>query len=422
MKKAAKYLVIGVVLLVIALFVGYKYRQSQAGNQLVDPLATSVLAIAVDDIVWNNLSSFFLDSKKEDSTSGDAKKWADYLWKTPGVSIPSKLYMFTTENDSKRFYGILKVKNYDNCFSYFATDHAQEMEFLDREKSVVSLKVNPYVSIVFNKEFLVYSISASKHIASSDLLQTLESKDSWVKVKDLNAFYNHMPIGDISFLNQNKSLSIAADIKDNTLSFEIDSYLDRQLETQMWERQFNKDNLALWFTYSMDVEQIPGLSSLVSDLLLLDEPTFISYLDLSVAKDSVEVTTTKIVMDYDQDFNQVESTVEYTQGVPWLSYSFLQQDITSQVLQKTLSPGFELIQEKDFVVASAKLDDSLSLEKVETTSPVKGYIDFANLPSFTKDPIITELQKNNVILKFSSEATSLTSIKVWGNLSWNSKD
>ncbi|MHC5353402.1 hypothetical protein ACYSNX_04295 [Myroides sp. LJL115] len=422
MKKAAKYLVIGVVLLVIALFVAYKYRQSQAKNQLVDPQATSILAIAVDDMVWNNLRTLFLDSKKSDSTSSDAKQWAEYLWKTPGVSIPSKLYMFTKETSSYGFYGILKVKNYDNCFSYFATDHAQEMEFLDKEKSVVSLRVNPYVSIVFNQEYLVYSISADKNIDDLGLLQTLQSKDSWVKVKDLDAFYNQMPTGDISFLNKEKNLSIAANLKDHTLSFEIDRYLDRQLETQMWQRQFKKDNLALWMTYSMDLEQIPGLYPIVSDLLKLEQPTPINYVDVSLAKDLTLVTTTKVVMDYDQDFNQVESTVEYSQELPWLSYSFLQEDVTSEVLQKTLSPGFELLEEKDFVLASAKLGDNLSFEKVETISPLQGYIDFANLPTFTKDEVITELQKNNVVVEFSSETTSLTSIKVWGKISWKNKN
>ncbi|MHC5310015.1 hypothetical protein ACYSNM_08060 [Myroides sp. LJL116] len=422
MKKAAKYLVIGVVLLVIALFVGYKYRQSQAKNQLVDPQATSILAIAVDDMVWNNLSTLLLDSEKSDSTSSDAKEWADYLWKTPGVSIPSKLYMFTKETSPYGFYGILKVKNYDNCFSYFATDHDQEMEFLDKEKSVVSLRVNPYTSIVFNQEYLVYSISADKNITDLDLLQILQSKDSWVKIKDLNTFYTQMPVGDISFLNADKTLSIAADVKDNTLSFVIDRDLGRLLETQLWKRQFKKDNLALWFTYSMDLEFIPGIYPLVSDLLGLEQPTLINYMDVSVAKDLALVTTTKVVMDYDQDFNQVESTVEYTQEVPWLTYSFLQEDVTSEVLQKTLSPGFELIEENDFVVASAKLGDNLSLEKVETISPLQGYIDFANLPAFTKDEVIADLQKNNVVVEFSSETTSLTSIKVWGKISWKNRN
>lgn len=419
MKKTAKYLVLVVVLLLLALFVTYKVRQSNAKHQLVDFKATSVLTIAVDDVILDNISSIFFSSSQEGLVNTTTKKWGETLSQSPGVSIPSRLFMFTLDKDPLSFYGILKVKNFDHCFSYFASEYPDEMSFLDKEKSLVYLKINPHIGVVFNKDYLVYNINSSKKTNDSDILEVIQNQDTWGEFKDFTGFFTHMPEGNLSYLNKDKTLSIAGDIKDNAFTFLIDKQLSKPLEQKGWLRDFDVKDKVLWVTCSMDLGNIPGLDSFVYESLFLANNAPISYFDLSIDKDSVQVNSTKIDIDYDQDFNEVQTLVEYTQSIPWIDYSFLQEQVSATNIAKNFFYGFTIYENQDFVLASTKPQDSIAFEKKQSTVPLRGYVDFGNMPSFTGLGSLNELQQSKAILEFTSEATSLSTIKIWGKLSWN---
>lgn len=59
-----------------------------------------------------------------------------------GGEIPAQLYLFNIRAEEYRFFGILKVRKYDECFIFFATHFPDKMNFVDKDKGVVQVKIN----------------------------------------------------------------------------------------------------------------------------------------------------------------------------------------------------------------------------------------------------------------------------------------
>lgn len=420
MRKILRYLILALVLLALGLFVSYQLRQNSAKNQMISPSATSVLSIALDDIVIDNLSSIILERKQEGSKEDRVSKWTKELRTSPGVAIPSWIYMFSLNQDPLAFYGILEVKDYDKVFSYFANTHANQMSFLDKEIPLVSILVNSHISVVFNKEYLVYKIQSSKQENTTDLVDLLKDKDSWVKYKDLSEFYNLSPKGHISYLNKDRSVAFSADLAKSKVNFLLDWNLLSKTNQQGYIREVDPTSKALYIYNTIDMELIPGLKSLAK--AMVPQGSDLSYFDLEIAKDSVLVNKSRVEIGFDQDFNEVQKTINYTELIPNITYSFYTQELREVDLPTELIYPFSITLQDGFSIASTKQQSFANLKKKIPNAPLQVYVNFEDLPLLVDNSLVRELQQNKAKLLLDSEWLTSSSVRIWGSLSWKNKD
>lgn len=324
MKKVAVFLVVFTTVVVGLVLGVLKWREARALDQYIYPDSQKVLALGVDQLFIDNLSDFIsFDSKESKDTLSTNKLVSDFIFKG-GVQIPSNLYLFALKESCDSFFGILKVKDFDKCFSYFADKQVKDISFMDKEKSLVYVEVNKYLQIAFNKDHLIYEIKANPIKDNKDIVGLITQSDSWTKVKSNKALDLQMGDNHILFWQKDKQLLFKGHYKKDKLFLKGTYNLLSSYKAKVSSPLKGQDpDKGAFFYSTLDLGQLPLVQNTLQKLQVIQpiDAHRVTSVVFTIDKQTVLQEQTQVVYDYDADFNPIELEKVTPMQVPLISLS-----------------------------------------------------------------------------------------------------
>lgn len=414
MKKIA--IIIGsILLLLVALTCTiYLVRKNKIEKQYVSKESTSVLSIAVDDLLLDNISSLF--SKGDQSKGSESKEtWIKKIIWDAGITIPARIFLFNTTVQKNQFYGILAIRNYDDCFSFFANHFPKGIKFINKEKGVVSVTIGKHIQVLFDRNNMVYKIALDHNSEFEELQSLLEHTDKWTKIGDFKEFEQALSNKHISYVQKDKTLKIEASIAKHKTEIDGEWLLSENIDQELQIRAMDTTKQTLTFWSLLHLNDMPVLAHLMNKYTGLNQDqlanSFSNYFDLQIKSDHTIQKDTAIAYDYDEDFNAIETKKIKEVRVPlifqaWKYNKSLEESLPNNMLyqfRKMKAGHYLLNTTSDKVISQA--------ESKPTLYPFYCFINFKTWPEEWTFSIFKRLKDNQV------QATLMTTLKEQKKLS-----
>lgn len=391
----------------------YWTRKSKIDEQLVSKRATEILAIDVDEIILDNLSRFLSWNKKETAGKENKDNWLYNILFDAGIEIPSRLYLFNINPQEYEFYGILKVKNYDACFTFFATHFSDKMIFVDKGKGVVQVKINSYVALLFDRKHMLYTFSQNGKTADKDLQRLLNNQGDWTAVSSLKNFKGLAADHHIIYTQKDQKLYLEGDLNKGEFHFQGTWQLAHGLKDELFVSDRDRSKQIFRFWNLLDIEEIPALSNLIKRFSGLSEEEFSQHYGqyyeaqvndiYSIQRDS------SITYVYDDNFNAQEQYLIKENKIPQIVQTWKYSKPLSAALPDKMWYQFQQKHTEDYIIQCTDTTVLAPTNKIATDTPLFAFVDFERWPaawtfSFLK-PFIEKKVKASLKTKIVSENT-----------------
>ncbi|MHC5201542.1 hypothetical protein ACYSNV_04885 [Myroides sp. LJL119] len=425
MKKAAIF--IGVfILLVFSLIYGVIHHRSVvAKQQLIDINSQRIINLGVDQLVIDNLSDFVSFYP----TNNNQKLASDHLFKEfvlkAGIQIPANLYMFGLKQPDNSFFGILKVNNYNKCFSYFAESLPEHMSFIDKQNSLVYLQVNKYLQLVFNKDYLVYQLSPGTDNNPKYLVDLINNTGNWVRVQDFN--WDDITLKDqhLLYWQKDNKLQVKAKYKRDKIAFWATYRLQKPYRDLAYNIPLvdNASSSSVFIQSALPLKEFKVLQDLVYNTRMLEKKDIdkITSFQFCISTDLVDQQVSEVVYDYDSDFNPIQVNKVSKIQVPLINILFgfephLKPELFVSKQLKQYYYDFYGFSMDQLVGYSTNLQDiQSSLDDAQTAPKMPLYIniDFSKLPVDWSVWPLQNLRENKASFRLDStlEKTDVLHLK-----------
>ncbi|MGO1243854.1 MAG: hypothetical protein ACTJHT_13710 [Sphingobacterium sp.] len=419
MKKTA--IILGILLILIfgSIWTLYTVRQHKMDLQYVSKSSTSILSIAVDDLILDNL--WYLSSKPKNSAGikTDNEQIKGFIFDA-GILLPARIYLFGMPSQDGQFYGILPINNFDKCFSFFASNYPKKINFIDKQKSIVSVSLNKRLKVIFNNEHLVYQVDFDENEGFGNLKTLLMKPEDWSQVRTLEGFQQLKSKKHLTYVQEDGGLELEATVKKNLTEINGTWQLKQELGDEFLVRDIDTLQQTLTFWSVLPLQETPTLARLMQKYTGLDaqqlDTNYANYFDLQVKSDSVVQNDSSITYAYDDEFNPIEELHVQHNHVPnivhvWkcnesiqdsmpdkMFYRFHKENIGTYFLNTTL--------------------DSLStpVTSKETPYPLYCFVDFRTWPEQWNVSLFKKLKAHSLKARIGTKQKNKSTLSIKGEI------
>lgn len=421
MKRIAIIIIASLLLIFTTLWTIYTVRQNRIQEQYISNSTTSILSIAVDDLILDNMSSLFSWSAKS-SDSTEKKTSIKKIIFNAGISIPARIYLFSVAEKKDQFYGILSIKDYDNCFSYFAEHYPEGLNFVNKEKGIVSVGINKYVKVLFDRKHLIYTVGAEQSNNFQYLQTLLGSPEQWKQIGSFAGFEHAITKKHISYVHKDKSLILEAMVAKNHTQIDGKWKLSQNLAEEFEVSSRDTTNQTALFWSLLPLRETPILSALMRKYTGLNDQmldsSYGNYFDLQIKADYTIQRDTSISYVYDDNFNSIEEKQVKELSVPSITHIWKYNPALAVALPEKMFYQFHKKQIKNYLVNTTVSTFPEQVQSKKTPYPFYCFIDFGTWPDTWMELPVGKLKerKVKVTLKTIPESKSLLSLK--GHISY----
>ncbi|WP_400263360.1 hypothetical protein ACFX5U_10150 [Sphingobacterium sp. SG20118] len=410
-----------VLLLSATVWTYYIIRKNNIEKQYVSKESTHIFSIAVDDLILDNLSSFNPWSGKSVDTAVDESWITGLLWHA-GIEIPARIYLFSMTDRAPQFYGILALKNYDECFSFFANRYPNGISFLDKEQGVVRVSVNNHIKVIFDRNNLIYKIDRERNSGFEDLHLLLKQPNTWVQIDSFPEFKNIHSNKHISYIQKDKKLKLEASIAKHKIDITGEWLISQDLDKKFPVRAMDTTNQAMTFWTMLSLDDMPLLADLMHKYTGLDQlqlqNAYANYFDLQVKSDVTIQRDTLITYSYDDDFNPIEEKKINEINVPYIAHAWIDNNALAESLPTTMFYKFYKQRKSGFLL-NTTTQSTPNLVKIEETSyPFYLYINFGKWPDTWLVEPFDKLKANQVKVEVSTIIQNKNSLSIQGQINY----
>lgn len=416
MKKIALLLGTLLFLSIAILFTTYKVRKNDSGNQYVSEQSATVLTISIDDLILNNLSHFITFKSTSSSDSlGKSDLKRNFLWSS-GIPIPSQAFLFSLPEKEDILYGITAVKKFDKCFSFFADNFPETIEFLDKENEIVRVIINEYLQLVFNRSHLVYAISLNSESDIESLRNILEQPKSWTKIKALSDFNGSLSNEHLTYIRKDQVLTLSAQVSSNKIEVHGHWKLSRTWNEDLKVRTLDSSNQTLRFWSLLDLEETPAILSLLTKFTGISSHDIheaqLDYVDIQVTKNLIAQKESAITYTYDSDFNEIEQKIYTDKWVPEINVSLIANPSLMQTLPTTLFYQFHTYRVAPYLISTTQVKEVATIRSKKTTTPLYFNVNFSNWPEPWESSFTNYLKANKVHAEIKTSKVTETELEI----------
>ena len=418
MKRIA--IIISVLFLLIIGFLGSMYvvRKSDIKNQYVGSSSTRILSIAIDDLLLDNVTSI-LPWNSNQKENGQGKDLFKNIIFNAGIYIPARIYLFDTTPHMRQLYGILALKNYDDCFSFFANEFPDGIDLIDKEKGIVSVTINNHIKVLFNRSHFIYEIAVENKTNFSDLQAILEQPTSWTKIDSISGFEGVISQKHISYIQKDGALQIQGMISKHHTQVDGKWTLSQSLSDTIRQRTMDTTKQVITFWNLLPLNEIPVLAEIMSKYTGVNLSQINSaYFDLQVKDEFAIHKDSSITYTYDDDFNPKEQIQVQEIQVPNITYSWSFNKLLAESLPDTLFYKFHKKQTSEFLINSTFESFPAQVTSQKTKHPLYFFIDFGKWPATWNLAITNRLKDKKVKVKLLTTLENPKNMHISGEITY----
>ncbi|PWS28389.1 hypothetical protein DHW03_00590 [Pedobacter yonginense] len=302
-----------IMLLLIAYFAYFKYRQIQANRILIPSNTTAVIKINVDELL-KTLAISYLKHSKEYDASNEKKLKQNITDLKTGLDIPASIYLYSLNGkDKTTFFTTFKISD-SVTFKHFVEKEVSKK--LSKKSASYFLSGDSTLSIRFNGEAVALAFAPRKDVTINDLTDVLNSKNG-VKV-GTSAFAQLTNLSDhVSF--QNKESISKMNFADGKIEFgsEFTSTAIEPALKPMHRILSPESTMSLWVNakYKADLKDgaQKGSAPTLSPSLLKN--FYKDYIDVEWLN-AIKQVDTVVGYEYNDNFERVEKKILQDNMVP----------------------------------------------------------------------------------------------------------
>lgn len=423
MKKIAVLLLSILLLLIIGLISTFYWRKHQAKKQYISRQSTAVLAIGIDDYAVDNLYDLLKSSgKQKTSTDKDRLKAKDIFFKS-GLSIPSRVFLFTTDAAPNQLFGHLAVDNYEKALTFFQQHFKEKVTPAESTDAPVAIRFNAHTVALLTKKDFVILLSQSTNPSTDALQALLVDKEALVEVQSFTQVNPAIFKAHLAFSSLTQDFSLSAMVKHNQLLLNGEWELEQALAGPLKARQTDSTQAVLTFWNNLPLAEVPLFAKLLTSYTGLDEQSlathYADYIDLEVLDQQTQQTDTIITYSYDDDFNAKEEHEVRQLSVPQITQVWNNEKGISSFLPDRMFYNFYQKEENGFIINSTFTTGHAPLVMMPTEVPLSLTVNFQKWPSAWAIGLFKELKES--ACKVHLQAVKHSDKKlVWkGQASWN---
>ena len=418
MKRIA--IIIGVLFLLIIGLLGtmYAIRKSEIKNQYISTSSTRILSIAIDDLLLDNLTNLLSWNKSQREKANGENLIKNIIFNA-GINIPARIYLFNTTTHMNGLFGILPLKNYDDCFSFFANQFPDEIDLIDKEKGIVSVTLNRHIHILFNRSHIVYELTWENNPNFKDLQALLEEPEKWTKIGSATGFDGIIPQKHISYIQKDGHLQLEAKVSKHKTQVEGRWKLSQGLEDSLVVRAMDttKQIVTLWNL--LPLSEIPAVAQIMNKYTGIKfDQLHSSYFDLQVQDDYIVQKDSAITYSYDDDFNPIEEILVQEVSVPNVTYSWRYDKLLEASLPDTMFYQVHKKQIGQYLINTTFNSFPQQVSSQETKHPLFFYIDFGKWPETWNLGITKSLKEKNVKVKMVTTLQDQNELNIVGQINY----
>lgn len=420
MKRFARILGLLLLLIISAMLIMYTVRKHKIDEQYVSSASTSILSVAVDDLILDHLSSLLTVHKKQgDTTQSDT--WMKKMLFNAGIYIPARIHLFTIAPQEAQFYGILQLRNYDACFSFFANHFPEGINFVDKENSLVSVRVDQHMKVLFDRHTIVYKLSLGSDSSFTDLQSILSNPEGWRKIGSMKDFEHASSRKHIAYAQKDGRLKMEANIKSHKAEIDGEWLLAQDLKDELMVRDMDTTKQALIFWNVLPFSEVPVLAAMMHKFTALDENVVNStdYFDLQISDDTVLQQDTAIAYAYDEDFNVIEQLQVNESTVPRIVHSWRYNKLVAEEMPNALFYKFHKKRVGEFLLNSTSASFPDRVNNKQTKHPLYLYIDFERWPTTWEASIFSRLKDAKVKARIRTTPQNKRTLFIKGDITYS---
>lgn len=408
-------------LLLTVIWVTYTIRKNRIEKQYVSKTSTGILSIAVDDLLLDNISQLFSFDTTSTGIEGGDGLIKKIIWNA-GISIPARVFLFSTDTQKSQFYGILAVSNYDDCFSFFANQYPKAINFVDKKQGLVSVAIDKHIKVLFDRTHLIYTLGLDNNTDFTELQSLLNSRDSWVQIGSFKGFEHALTKKHIVYALKDKSLMVEATVKKHKTDISGQWMLSESIEQNLQVRKIDTTNQIVTLWSLLPLNDIPVLSHVMSKYTGLDQEqlkkNYTNYLDLQIKTDSVIQKDTSIAYAYDDDFNAIEEIKVQEITVPHITHTWKYNAPLEASLPSKMFYQFHKTHIDTYLFNTTSELSPDRIQNERTQNPFYCFIDFAVWPAKWSIYPFNKLKEKNVKAKVITTLLDKKTLAIKGEITY----
>ncbi len=419
MRKLAIIVGIFLMLFFAAVWTFFTVRQYKIDQQYVSNLSTSILSMAIDDLLLDNLWYFSAGTNDSGGTENRNNHIKNLIFDA-GIAIPARIFLFSTPQDTQTLFGILKINNFDKCFSFFAKNYPSKIKFIDRQKSIVSVNLNNGFRMIFNNEYLIYQIGLDENADFSKLQTLLKQRDSWSQIGNLEGFKDLLSDEHLSYQQKNDRLQIQATVKKNHITLNGVWRLNEDLDEKFLVRDMDTLKQTVTFWSVLPLQEAPILARVIQKYTGLDAQqlgtSYQNYVDLQVNNDSVAQIDSSIIYAYDDEFNPIEEVQVQQQQVPSILHAWKSDSTLQVALPDKMFYSFHKKDMGEYFISTTLDSFPPQTSSKQTPYAVYCYVDFKTWPEQWTIPLLRIFKEQNMQTRFVAQRQDRRTLLIEGDI------
>ncbi|NQD71189.1 hypothetical protein HP439_10695 [Sphingobacterium shayense] len=419
MKKTA--IIIGILLILIfgSIWTLYTVRQHNTDQQYVSKSSTSILSIAVDDLILDNLWYLSSRSSKSAEIESDSEQIKSFIFDA-GIPLPARIYLFGLPAQDGQFYGILALNNFVKCFSFFASHYPDKINFIDKQKSIVSVNLNARLKVIFNDEYLIYQIGLDEQEGFSNLQTLLMNPENWSQIGTLEGFGHLKSKKHLSYVQKYDEFVLEATVGKNRTILNGTWRLKQELGNEVIVRDIDTLRQTLTFWSILPLQETPILAYLMQKYTGLDrqqlDSNYGNYFDLQVKSDSVVQNDSSIIYTYDDEFNALEELQVQQHNVPNIVHAWKCKEVLQASLPDKMFYRFHKEDRGTYFVNSTLDSLTTSVSSKETPFPFYCFVDFQTWPGQWDISLFKTLKAHNLKARIITQKKNKRTLSIKGEI------
>lgn len=419
MKRVALIIAMLVLLIVGFISTTYMVRKSKIKEQYVSSMSTSVLSFAVDDLLLDNISNVLPWNSKQLKTK-QSNSWIKRLLFDAGISIPARIHLFAMPSQKTAFYGILKLKNYDDCFSFFANLYPEGIDFVDKEKGIVSVVINKNINLLFDYDNIVYKITTAGNTDFKDLQTLLQEKDKWVQIGSFEGFEDALSKKHIAYHEKDAAFKLEATITHTHTEIEGKWLMNEDLTTDFQIRDIDTTQQILTFWNVLPRQEVPLLTTFINSYTTLKpEQLENNYFDLQINSQYSLQKDTSIAYTYDDDFNMMEEIQINEVSVPTITQAWKYNEVVEASLPNTFFYKFQKKQIDQYLISTTSDIFPAQAKPKQTLYPLYFSVNFEDWPDSWNISILKRLHEKKVKATLKAKREDIKTLIIDGRITYS---
>nr|WP_315394532.1 hypothetical protein [uncultured Sphingobacterium sp.] len=408
-------------ILISFLWVTYTVRKNRIEKQYVSQSSTGILSIAVDDLLLDNVSKLLSFDTRSTGIEGGEDLIKKIVWNS-GISIPARLFLFSTDTQKNQFCGILAVSNYDDCFSFFANQYPKAINFVDKKQGIVSVNIAKQIKVLFDHNHLVYSIGLDPNSDFNELHALLKNQDAWVQIGSFKGFEHALTKKHIGYALKDKSLMAEATVTKHKTDITGQWLLSESIEQNLQVRKIDTANQIVTFWSLLSLNDLPLLSQIMSKYTGFNQEqlkkNYANYLDLEIKTDSVIQKDTSIAYAYDDDFNAIEEIKVTEIAVPYIVHTWKYNEPLAASLPGKMFYQFHKAHIDSYLLNTTSERSPDRIQNERTQHPFYFFIDFNAWPEKWTIYPFSKLKQSKVSATMTTTLMDKNKLAIKGEITY----